>query len=79
MRETCSCTAQLEIIDVTNWTTAALAEQFAAWRESHRHEFAPVEEIPTVVESGSSHERAFDDAGFGSNRVSIGFARNEVQ
>lgn len=72
MRETCSCTAAMEITDVAQWSMEALVEVFASWRAEHRHEFPPE---MAVVESSSSHERAPDE-GFIEDRVPIGFARN---
>jgi len=76
--ERCSCTAKftapaLSASHATVWgnATALLKE----WRENHRHEM-PDEptEPPTIVESGSSHERAFEPETH-SDRVPTGFAR----
>ena len=59
MHETCSCGAKLEIPEVKEWAMEALVETFKAWRDGHRHEFAPVgAEGLLIHESGSSHERA---------------------
>lgn len=81
MIEVCSCSASMEIKDVGQWSTEVLFEAFAAWRESHRHEFAPVEpmpdEPPLVVESGSSHERLADEYPT-QDRALIGFQRNSA-
>lgn len=43
------------------------------WRANHHHEPGMEEqEVPTIVESGSSNERAFEDYGEGA-RQRIGF------
>lgn len=79
MREVCSCTAELKITDIEQWSVEALLEVFANWRESHIHEMPAAEpaEPPTFVESGSSHERLGDEFPM-QDRATIGFQRNEV-
>ena len=72
MKETCSCTAAMEITDVAQWSMEALFEMFTIWRTEHRHDFPPE---MAVVESSSSHERAPDEP-YIEDRVPIGFARN---
>lgn len=80
MREVCSCTASLEILDVTLWSTEALLEAMKDWRENHRHEMPAAEpdEAPLIHESGSSHERLGDEFPI-QERALVGFQRNEVR
>lgn len=79
--ERCSCTAKLEITlpsDINgyaNWEEN-MNKRFADWRVNHLHEMPEPElEVPTVVESGSSHER--DQIAWGvEDRAPIGFRAN---
>lgn len=78
LEETCSCEAVLKVpilADVVDNAWEAAVALLKDWREDHRHEFEPAAgEPPTVVESGSSHERVGDEVGV-ADRVPAGFAR----
>lgn len=81
--ERCSCNAKLTIPVLSTshtdvWENALTILE--KWRSAHIHEAQPGEEYgepPTVVESGSSHERAADEF-FVEDRAPIGFARNAI-
>lgn len=80
--ETCSCSASVSVpVESASYYQAA-ANIVAEWRKEHRHEFPPAEpmpdEPPTIVESGSSHERLGEYYG-ADDRVPLGFQRNEVR
>lgn len=81
--ETCSCQASITV----PLGAPGVVEFLQDWRDSHRHDFAPLpnrdnegaitesySEPPFVDESVSSHERAADE--FPPERALIGFQRN---
>lgn len=81
IEERCSCNAKFKVPVLApgteNLWESAVA-QLDRWRELHEHEFEPVPaDPPTVVESGSSHERVGDEVGV-ADRVPAGFARVEA-
>lgn len=87
MIEECSCGSRFEYvrvggITVTDGRLERVYEMMKDWRENHRHEFPPVEatpeDPPTIVESGSSHERIADEFP-AQERALIGFTRNGVR
>lgn len=86
MKEVCGCGASIEIPLATGNAAKSgwdkTMEQLKDWRTGHHHEFPPAEpmpdEPPTIVESGSSHERLGDEYPI-QDRALIGFQRNEVR
>jgi hypothetical protein len=77
LTEICSCTASFTIETVSaahEW----MIEQAAKWRAEHHHEMPEAEpEQPLIHESGSSHERAIEDAWPDESRARIGFRMND--
>lgn len=77
IEERCSCSAKFKVPAMMAgsenlWENATVL--LKEWRETHVHEFEPApEDAPTVIESGSSHERLGDEFG-ASDRVPAGFA-----
>lgn len=73
IEERCSCNAKFKVpARVRHLDAIDLLED---WRANHRHEMpSEPDEPPTVVESGSSHERAVNEYGV-SDRAQAGFAR----
>lgn len=81
--EECSCGAKIAVTggeyrnDKDSRNPRGAEEVVERWRVEHKHEFPPIEpmpeEPPTIVESGSSHERAADE--FPPERALIGFQR----
>lgn len=84
MREKCSCGSRFEYVRVEGMTVTderleRVYEMLKDWRENHHHEMPEPElEVPTVVESGSSHERLGDEFPL-QDRAAIGFQRNELR
>ncbi len=75
MKEVCSCGASFKYDRpaAITWDTTVAAELLREWRRDHRHEMPEAEmEVPTVVESGSSHERQVNELGV-TDRQPIGF------
>ena len=78
LKEKCSCGASLEfpMLERADWLECGL-KTLAEWRTSHVHEMPEAEmEVPTISESGSSHERALNECGV-SDRAPMGFRRND--
>lgn len=82
MKEVCSCGAKFAIdmpaLPLPDIHWAKGLEMLEKWRREHLHEFAPEPEgPPTILESGSSHERLGEYMST-ENDIPFGFTRNEV-
>lgn len=81
MKETCSCGAKFEYdrrgASLPDDRLQKVHAMMLDWRENHRHEMPEEPDQPTVIESGSSHERANDMWMPEESRSQIGFRAND--